>query len=57
MSDVPDPVVLLVEDNELNLELAEYLLADGGFRVILARDGPEARAAAGRAGRQRIDAR
>ena len=48
MSGAPDPVVLLVEDNELNLELAEYLLADGGFRVILARDGPQARAAAGR---------
>jgi len=48
MSGEEDPVVLLIEDNELNLELAEYLLAEDGFRVIPARDAPEARAAAAR---------
>jgi two-component system cell cycle response regulator DivK len=48
MSGEEDPVVLLVEDDELNLELADYLLAEGGFRVIPARDALEARAAAAR---------
>jgi two-component system cell cycle response regulator DivK len=48
MSGEEGPVVLLVEDDELNLELADYLLAEGGFRVVPARDAPEARAVAAR---------
>jgi CheY-like chemotaxis protein len=35
--------VLVVEDNEQNLELVEFLLEDGGMRVAAARDADEAR--------------
>jgi CheY-like chemotaxis protein len=42
---VPDPqLVLVVEDNEQNLELVEFLLEEGGIRVRVARDADEARA-------------
>lgn len=34
--------VLLVEDNELNMEIAEYMLTDAGAKVIKAYDGMEA---------------
>lgn len=34
--------VLLVEDNELNMEIAEYMLTDAGAKVIRAYDGIEA---------------
>lgn len=34
--------VLLVEDNELNLEIAQYLLEEAGVQVIVARNGQEA---------------
>ena len=34
--------ILLVEDNELNLEIAKDMLEDNGFAVIEARDGFEA---------------
>ena len=34
--------VLLVEDNELNAEIAEMLLSDQGLNVTLARDGQQA---------------
>ena len=34
--------ILLVEDNELNMEIAEYMLLDAGARVIKAYDGEEA---------------
>lgn len=37
--------VLLVEDNEVNLELAAFLLEEAGFVVDCARDLPEARRA------------
>lgn len=33
--------VLLVEDNDLNREIAEYLLSDAGFHVTTAHDGKE----------------
>ena len=44
---MPDPCsrVLLVEDNEVNLELAVFLLEEAGFVVECARDLPEARRA------------
>ncbi len=41
MSD--DRVILVVEDNEQNLELVEYLLEEAGFAVRTARDADEAR--------------
>ena len=44
MSD-PGGRVLLVEDNEVNLELAVFLLEEAGFVVECARDLPEARRA------------
>ena len=37
--------ILLVEDNELNLELAQYLLEESGHAVAVARSADEARAA------------
>jgi two-component system cell cycle response regulator DivK len=37
--------VLLVEDNEQNLELAQYLLEEAGLDVRVARDAAEARLA------------
>lgn len=43
---MPDPLrganVLLVEDNEMNMEIAECLLVDLGARVTRAWDGQEA---------------
>ncbi len=41
----PRARVLLVEDNEVNLELAVFLLEEAGFAVDCARDLPEARQA------------
>lgn len=37
------PVVLVVEDNEQNLELVDYLLEEAGFVVRAARDAAAAR--------------
>ena len=31
--------ILIIEDNEANLELAQYLLEHGGHKVLLATDG------------------
>jgi len=42
---VPNRLVLLVEDNEQNLELAQFLLEEAGHEVVAARDAGEARAA------------
>ena len=46
VGNVPDPLrganVLLVEDNEMNMEIAECLLVDLGVRVTRAWDGQEA---------------
>jgi CheY-like chemotaxis protein len=36
------PLVLLVEDNEVNRYLAQYVLEQAGFRVACAGDGAEA---------------
>lgn len=33
--------ILVIEDNLANLELVRFLLAHYGYRVLLARDGPE----------------
>jgi CheY-like chemotaxis protein len=42
---VPEPeTILVVEDNEQNLELVEFLLDEAGIRVWKARDAEEARA-------------
>jgi two-component system cell cycle response regulator DivK len=40
---VPNRAVLIVDDNELNLRLAENVLARAGFEVGLARTAAEAR--------------
>jgi two-component system cell cycle response regulator DivK len=40
---MPTPRVLIVDDNELNLRLAETLLSRAGFDVALARTAGEAR--------------
>ena len=37
------PVILLVEDNELNLELTVFLLEEAGAKVLPARDADEMR--------------
>ena len=34
--------ILVVEDNEMNMQLAEYLLEEGGFAVLKASSGEEA---------------
>ena len=39
------PLVLVVEDNELNLELVQFLLEEAGVLVEVARDPDEARRA------------
>lgn len=39
------PLILLVEDNEQNLELATYLLEEAGYEVAPARDARSVRAA------------
>jgi CheY-like chemotaxis protein len=45
---VPEPeTILVVEDNEQNLELVEFLLDEAGIRVWKARDAEEARALLG----------
>jgi two-component system, cell cycle response regulator DivK len=42
---VPEPeMILVVEDNEQNLELVEFLLDEAGIKVWKARDAEEARA-------------
>ena len=33
--------ILLVEDNDLNLEVAQYILEDAGAEIIVARNGLE----------------
>ena len=42
MSNVEGMHVLLVEDNELNMEIAKYLLEEAGVQVIAAKNGQEA---------------
>lgn len=41
---MPVETILVVEDNEQNLELVEFLLEEAGMRVWKARDAEEARA-------------
>lgn len=40
---MPNKIVLVVEDNEQNMELASYLLEEAGFEVRRAVDAEEAR--------------
>ena len=40
---MPSDVILVVEDNEQNMELASFLLEEAGYDVLRARDGAEAR--------------
>jgi CheY-like chemotaxis protein len=34
--------VLVVEDNDMNMQLVEYLLEEGGYRIVKATSGEEA---------------
>ena len=34
--------VLVVEDNDMNMQLVEYLLEEGGYRIVKAASGEEA---------------
>ena len=34
--------VLVVEDNDMNMELVEYLLEEGGYKIVKAASGEEA---------------
>lgn len=36
------PTVLVVEDNEMNMQLVEYLLEEGGYEILKATSGEEA---------------
>lgn len=36
------PTVLVVEDNDMNMQLVEYLLEEGGFGILKATSGEEA---------------
>ena len=47
--------VLLVEDNELNMEIARYLLEEAGVQVIAAKNGQEALDIFEQSGEQEID--
>jgi CheY-like chemotaxis protein len=41
------PKVLVVEDNEMNMQLVEYLLEEGGFDILKASSGEDALRLAG----------
>jgi len=36
------PKVLVVEDNDMNMQLVEYLLEEGGYEIVKASSGEEA---------------
>lgn len=36
------PTILVVEDNEMNMQLVEYLLEEGGYGILKAASGEEA---------------
>ena len=55
MSNVEGMHVLLVEDNELNLEIARYLLEESGVQVTAAKNGQEALDIFEQSGEQEID--
>lgn len=55
MSNVEGMHVLLVEDNELNMEIAKYLLEEAGVQVIAAKNGQEALNIFEQSGEQEID--
>ncbi|HEV7427241.1 MAG TPA: response regulator [Thermoanaerobaculia bacterium] len=38
----PAARVLVVEDNEMNMQLVEYLLEEGGYQIVKAASGEEA---------------
>ena len=39
---MPTRRVLVVEDNEMNMQLVEYLLEEGGYEIVKATSGEEA---------------
>jgi len=42
ISGTPPRSVLVVEDNDMNMQLVEYLLEEGGYRIVKAASGEEA---------------
>jgi CheY-like chemotaxis protein len=38
----PSPRILVVEDNDMNMQLVEYLLEEGGYTIVKATSGEEA---------------
>jgi CheY-like chemotaxis protein len=43
---MPAARILVVEDNDMNMQLVEYLLEEGGFEIVKATSGEEALAVA-----------
>ena len=39
---MPNRTVLVVEDNDMNMQLVEYLLEEGGYSIVKAASGEEA---------------
>ena len=39
---IATPKVLVVEDNDMNMQLVEYLLEEGGYEIVKATSGEEA---------------
>jgi len=39
---MPSRTVLVVEDNDMNMQLVEYLLEEGGYAIVKAMSGEEA---------------
>ena len=45
---MPNRTVLVVEDNDMNMQLVEYLLEEGGYHIVKAASGEEALTITGR---------
>ena len=43
---MPERNILVVEDNDMNMQLVEFLLEEGGYRIVKATSGEEALAIA-----------
>jgi CheY-like chemotaxis protein len=39
---MPERNILVVEDNDMNMQLVEFLLEEGGYRIVKATSGEEA---------------
>ena len=50
-----DRTILVVEDNDMNMQLVEYLLEEGGYAIVKATSGEEAISITRRGGEGRPD--